>query len=216
MSALSAFATGLPFVFFPVKIASILSQDSEIVKYCAEYIHVLGYVMFFVGWEMASFGALLGAGKASFLCWVNGSLNLARVPIAVLCMYGYENFWVVLKWVLGFSNGIDHINPSGDFSCIVYSVASTAVFKAVFFMCSFAYRYGSGLYFTDCNLVEKTAKASVISTPQEFIPSSGNYFPVNMLDESQRGIEICPANLFSSTQEVQSRKDSSSDISEQI
>jgi hypothetical protein len=69
----------------------------------------------------------------------------------------------------------------------VYSVAATAVFKAVFFMCSFAYRYASGLYFTDCNLVEKKpsdgGNISVIVTSQDSNPSAGNYFPVNVLKE---------------------------------
>jgi hypothetical protein len=115
-AALSALCTGLlgvPFVIFPEQIAAIISNDASIIKYTAQYLLIVGYVMATVGVEMACYGAMVGAGQAGKIVLINGSMNLARVPIAVLCLYGTARFWSAMAWAVGITSITDHFS-SGD------------------------------------------------------------------------------------------------------
>ena len=62
-SFLSAFVTGLlgvPFILYSVELSSMLSTDQNIIKYSSQYVFVNGFVMSMVGFEMASYGAMIG------------------------------------------------------------------------------------------------------------------------------------------------------------
>lgn len=180
LSGVCASITGLPFIFYSIQLASILSTDAKIIEYCAEYVKIQGYVMFFVGWEMASFGAYLGAGQAKFMLYINGSLNMARIPIVIACMYRKTDFLNALMWTLGMASKKEGVVPVGNFYCIADVIAGTAVAKAVLFMFTFVYRYANGTYFGDSNLLSQKGSSDGCSESTE-------YRLVNELDESRSG-----------------------------
>ena len=62
-SFLSAFFTGIlgiPFIVFSVQMSSMLSTDASIIHYASEYVYINGFIMSCVGFEMASYGAMIG------------------------------------------------------------------------------------------------------------------------------------------------------------
>ena len=62
-SFLSAFFTGIlgiPFCLFSVQMSSMLSTDPSIIHYASQYVFINGFVMSCVGFEMASYGAMIG------------------------------------------------------------------------------------------------------------------------------------------------------------
>ena len=153
-SAVCAGITGMPFIFAADSIASLLSKDQDIIRYCSLYIHVQGFVMACIGFEIAAFGAMLGAGKASYTCFINGSMNIARIPLCSACLYHRDGFFPVLLWLLGWSNhNTLREKPTGTFKCLCLIIAATAVFKALFFAIWLGYRWCSGVYFSDSYLV---------------------------------------------------------------
>ena len=92
--SLSAFTTGdlgFPFVLFSEEILQALVSDDEgIVRYCAQYVYVIEWVMSLIGFEMACYGCLLGAGRASIACFVNGACNILRIPLTIYCLYSSQ------------------------------------------------------------------------------------------------------------------------------
>ena len=64
-------------------------------------------------------------------------------------------------------------------------------------MCSFLYRYASGIYFSDCNMLENSSSINLnesyikpSDSQQLSTKSTSDYSPVNLIDESQRGLEL--------------------------
>jgi len=158
MSGVSACLTGLPFIFFSHQIAGLLSADEEIVRYCAMYIKAQGCVAFSVGFEMGSYGAWIGAGKAREVFLTNGSMNLVRIPVSVLCLFGQSNFWKGLGWALGMRN---HLPPTvGTFECIVWVIAYTACAKAALFALWLGLRFTRQTYFLDSSLIHQPQQES--------------------------------------------------------
>lgn len=158
MSTVAATLSGLPFLTFPDEIASILSTDAEINKWAAIYIYRMGWVMPFVGIEMAAYGAFVGAGKANRVFFVNGGFNMLRIPLCVALMYKQSDFLGACVWSLGFefmldSNDYPYKNI-GTFTGITNAIVYTSIGKAVVFTYWLSHRYMTGLYFTDSKLVE--------------------------------------------------------------
>ena len=52
-------------------------------------------------------------GQARKLVLMNGSMNLARIPTAVLCIYGKDRFWRALAWAIGLSSFVAPIERVG-------------------------------------------------------------------------------------------------------
>jgi hypothetical protein len=112
VSAVATGLLGLPFVIFPEQIAAVISNDAAIIKYTAQYLHIVGFAMATVGFEMACFGAMLGAGQAGKIVLINGTLDLVRVPAAVLCLYGVSQFWTAMAWAVGLTDVLDTFLPA--------------------------------------------------------------------------------------------------------
>lgn len=164
MSSACSCLTGLPFIFFSTQIASTLSDDAEIIKYCAMYIRLMGIVSFGVGFEMAAYGAFLGAGKARDVFLTNGSMNVLRVPLCVVCLFGQHNFSRGIAWAVGLSGGTPP-PPIGDFRCVCYVIMFTAVCKALLFSVWLFRRYLTKSYFHDSSLLaNKSDSASNASS----------------------------------------------------
>ena len=164
LSALAAGTVGVPFVIWSKEISQILTSDEEIVKYCAQYVYVQGWVMALVGFEMSSYGSLLGAGGASIICYVNGTCNLMRIPMAVYCLFGDQRAMEMVQltlWAFGLHRMDAFPTPTGDFYCIGGVIAVTSGFKASIWLCYFSYLYFSGRNFRGSNVVKgKAAPAS--------------------------------------------------------
>lgn len=152
MSALGGTLTGLPFIFWSHQIAALLSNDAEIVHFCARYIRLMGMVSFATGFEFSSFGAFIGAGKARDVFLTNGSCNIARVPLCVLCIFGRANFFRGLAFCFGL--GSTHgLRLYGNFDCICWVIMFTAVIKAFLFFTWLNLRWFSERYFLDSTLL---------------------------------------------------------------
>lgn len=157
LSALTAGLLGVPFILFSKEISlALISDDEEIVKYCAEYVYVIGWVMSLVGFEMACYGSLLGAGRANIACCVNGACNILRIPLAIYCMYSSLPVIVMAQmtlWAFGISGMENFPQPTGDFYCIGGVIALTASIKAVIWFGYFLSLWISGKYFRGARIV---------------------------------------------------------------
>ena len=155
LSSLSAGIVGIPFILFSTEISSILSTDRLIIKYCAQYVYVNGFVLSLIGFEMASYGSLLGAGMTRTICIVNGSMNVLRIPITVLCLYynrSFQDIFTVILWVFGLHSTLD-FTPAGNFYCIAGAIAGTASAKAFIWMLFFTYKAYTKTYFSGFRLI---------------------------------------------------------------
>ena len=154
---------GLPFLLFPDKLASILSRNHDIRHFCAEYLRIVGCSMLAVGWEGASYGAIIGAGQARIMAIVNCSINLLRVPIAlILISTPWKDIPSIVSQVafgLGDKSVIERSSIEWQkdqtfaFSGICWVISLTAIFKASVYAIIFSYRTFTGVYFEDCSLV---------------------------------------------------------------
>ncbi|KAL3797173.1 hypothetical protein ACHAW5_006035 [Stephanodiscus triporus] len=157
LSAFAAGSLGVPFVLWPEEISrALVSDDEGIVRYCAQYVYVQGWVMSLIGFEMACYGSLLGAGRANIACFVNGACNILRIPLAIFCLYSsrpaIEIAWMTL-WAFGLSGMENFPKPTGDFYCIGGVIAFTACMKAIIWFGYFSYLWMSGRYLRGASLV---------------------------------------------------------------
>jgi Na+-driven multidrug efflux pump len=166
MSAFSAGALGVPFVLFSEEISrALVSDDEGIVRYCAQYVHVMGWVMSLIGFEMACYGCLLEAGRASIACFVNGACNILRIPLAIYCLYRSQPAMEVARmslWAFGLMGMENFPQPEGNFYCIGGVIAFTACMKAVIWFGYFSYLWMSGRYFRGASLVGEGQQCGVI------------------------------------------------------
>ena len=80
---------------------------------------------------------MIGAGKARIILYVNGLLNISRIVVVAICFIGgIENkeklFNVIhcILWVIGLEKEPpSKENIKGNFYCICYTVAGTAMLK---------------------------------------------------------------------------------------
>ena len=166
LSSILAGILGVPFLLIPEKISGSLSDDQDIIKYCSMYIRMMGKIMVFVGFEMASYGVFIGAGRARLVFFINATLNLFRIPITVYQMYDSNYRLIALAWALGFSDdskyaqvkaldtGHSGIAIIGDFNAVCFSIAITSVMKAVVYSVLLSWRQYSELLFKDSNLID--------------------------------------------------------------
>jgi len=162
-STISATITCIPFFVVPEFIASLVSEDPEVIKYCGQYLYVIGFAMPAVGWEVASYGAFIGSGKTRLIFFISGCINLSRVPLAVFCLFGKPHFFQVLSWAVGFRGKElprDIVMPPNGFYCFCTVIAFTAYLKCFSYIFMFCYRYFTGLYFSDSNLVHQSVLSS--------------------------------------------------------
>ena len=178
LSSSCAGILGLPFLFFPTQISGILSDDPDIIRFCAQYIYFCGWIMAFVGFEMAAYGVFTGAGQAKLVFYVNGFFNCCRVPIVIFLMYDSSSTWDAFMWVFGFidndpdpslENASDFIQQQygghyvvhgtkpmllkGGFECICWAIVCTSILKALVFGSWMLRRQHQKIYFTDSELV---------------------------------------------------------------
>jgi putative MATE family efflux protein len=187
MSSLCGCITGLPFIFYSKQISAMLSDDAEIIKYCSIYVKYQGFASFGVGFEMATYGAFIGAGKAREVFLTNGSMNILRIPLCVACIFGSKNFGAGLAWVMGFKAAPPAI--TGDFSCIAIIIACTAVAKAALFCCWLQYRYWTGVNFSDAILIEQCVGGELVNDGGDETMEGQKYIQLSTLDSSAHGKE---------------------------
>lgn len=185
MSSVCGCLTGLPFIFLSKQIASILSNDPDIVHYCGIYIHLMGMVSFTTGFEIAAYGSFLGAGKARGVFLTNGSMNILRIPLCCLCLYGRRHFFGGMAFAIGLGSP-ESLPLLGTFNCICFTIMGTAATKALLFAIWLNTRFFSQTYFKDSSLLTKKASFEIQLGPTK-TASSSEYSSVPLGSDSEHG-----------------------------
>ena len=204
LSAAGAGALGVPFLLFPSNISAMLTEDPEIIKYCAIYLRMCGFIMAFVGFEMACYGVFIGAGKARIVFFTNATMNLIRIPITVIGMYGTSDLLVTLAWSIGFikreksdftnlnagtvTHGGNIIPLIGTFDSVCFSIAITSFLKAFVYLCMLSWRHYSNLLFRDSSLTHDDLLSA--------IPLEGSIPFDNSIDNSSKREKGCECLCF--------------------
>lgn len=128
MSAVSCQVMGLLFLFFPMELSAIVTDDPQTLHFATWYIRIMGWVMWAIGWEMSLYGAMIGAGRTHMTLLVSGALNVCRVPLAAVLLFGVSGAASGTMWA-AFGVG-DAPALQGDFSALPMTIAITAVIKA--------------------------------------------------------------------------------------
>ena len=186
LSAAGAGIFGVLFLSMPMTIAKILSNDVDIIKYCSIYLRACGCIMALVGFEMACYGTFLGAGKARTVFLTSATMNLLRIPLTILGLYGTADFWLNLAWSFGFVSGdinadtgaIIHggrvVDMVGKFDIVCWAIVATCVVKSLIYGCMLGYRQYSGLLFSDCTLTDEHGVSADTVKPEESGPGDIN------------------------------------------
>lgn len=136
MSMLITQAVGLAFVLFPEPLCRLVTEDPETLAYAIEYVYLMGFFMWAVGFEMSVYGALIGAGRTEITFAVSGLSNLLRVPVAAFLLFGADHWLAGLGWSAFGIGTPPHI--TGTFEALVWTIALTAVLKCVAYALYFA------------------------------------------------------------------------------
>lgn len=128
MSAASCQVVGCAFLLAPETLSSIVTDDPQTLTYAAEYVQTIGWVMWCVGIEMSTYGALIGSGKTHATLGISGGMNLLRIPVAATLLFGIGALPAGLAWALA---GTSAPPVVGGFSAIAYTIAGTALIKAL-------------------------------------------------------------------------------------
>lgn len=128
MSAISCQVMGLLFLFFPMELSAIVTDDAQTLHYATWYIRIMGWVMWAIGWEMSLYGAMVGAGRTHMTLLVSGALNICRVPLAAFLLFGASGLVSGTLWA-AFGVG-QPPTMTGDFSALPLTIAITAAVKA--------------------------------------------------------------------------------------
>ncbi len=138
LSAGSCQFIGMAFILFPVALCSVVTDDPQTLTYAAQYVEIIGWVMWAVGLEMAMYGALVGAGWTGVTVWVSGLNNLLRIPLACALIFGLPATLDGTLWVL---TGAGVAPPvTGGFNGLAITIAATAVVKACIYIAFFGTR----------------------------------------------------------------------------
>ena len=129
MSALSCQLVGLGFLLAPETLSAIVTDDPDTLANAAQYVGTIGWVMWAVGLEMAMYGALVGIGKTHATMIISGGMNLLRIPIAATLLFGAPQLIAALQWSLAGARAAPPV--VGGFSAIAYTIAFTAIVKAL-------------------------------------------------------------------------------------
>ena len=131
LSAASCQLVGLSFLVMPETLCGLVSDDPPTLAYATEYVFLIGWFMWAVGFEMAFYGAFVGAGKPAVTMMVSGLSNFLRIPLACALVFGPE--WIVAGTIWGIT-GLGSAPPEeGWFLGLGWCIAITACFKAVFY-----------------------------------------------------------------------------------
>jgi len=222
LSTVLAGLLGVPFLTFPEKISALLGDDPDIVKYCSQYLRMCGKIMAFIGFEMACYGAFIGAGKARLVFSINSTMNLLRIPITVLGMYGQSIH--ALAWAVGLvprapndtknrsANSVTHggvaIPLIGDFDAVCFAIAITGIMKAISFGLILAHRYYSNLLFRDSNLVSR-ARDDQVEKEVLLLDDSGKADDVENQNQVEKASETCRCLCMSCEEPVDSDEEDS-------
>lgn len=99
----------LAFIFIPHWIVPIFITDPEVVAEGTRYLRIIGFCEIFMGLEIVMQQAFSGAGDSLPAMWINGSLTLARVPLAYLLAIpfglGSSGIWLTIS-ITTFCKGI--------------------------------------------------------------------------------------------------------------
>lgn len=138
LSAASCQLIGVAFLFFPAELCALVTDDPATLGFAARYVEVIGWVMWAVGLEMALYGSLIGAGWTGMTVWVSGLNNILRVPLAAALVFGADHLVAGTLWVaLGVGAAPE---VAGSFDGLIWTIAATAVFKALIYTAFFATR----------------------------------------------------------------------------
>ncbi|QDG49455.1 MATE family efflux transporter [Persicimonas caeni] len=140
LSALSCQLVGFGFLLAPEQLTAIVTGDPQTLAYGAEYVRTIGWVMWAVGFEMAMYGAFVGAGQTRVTMAISGTANLLRVPLVAWFLFGPEMFGEGVLW--SFTGLADAPPIVGTFSAIANAIAITAVLKAIVFTIYLLWRRG--------------------------------------------------------------------------
>lgn len=141
MSAASCQLVGLVFLAAPVALSGIVTDDPATLGHAAEYVGIIGWVMWAVGLEMSTYGALIGTGRTHVSLIVSGGMNVLRIPIAAALLFGTGALPAGVAWSVGAAAEAPAV--TGGFTAIAYTIAATAVIKACIFAVYSATRLGS-------------------------------------------------------------------------
>jgi Na+-driven multidrug efflux pump len=128
VSSVSCQLVGVAFLVFPNELCGLVTDDPATLAFAAEYVYIMGWAMWAVGFEMACYGALLGAGRSEVTLMVSGVINVLRIPIAAWFLFGAGGMAAGTLWAF-FGIGEAPV-VTGAFSGLAYTIAITAVLKA--------------------------------------------------------------------------------------
>lgn len=131
LSAISCQLVGVLFLLIPGPLSGLVTDDPQTLAYATEYVYLIGWFMWAVGFEMALYGAFVGAGKPAVTMMVSGFSNLLRIPLACALVFGPE--WIIGGTIWGLT-GLGTPPPTqGWFAGLGWCIAITACLKAVFY-----------------------------------------------------------------------------------
>jgi putative MATE family efflux protein len=131
---------GFGFLLAPEQLTAIVTGDPQTLAYGAQYVSTIGWVMWAVGFEMAMYGAFLGAGQTRLSMTISSTANLLRIPIAAWFLFGPDAFGTGVLWSL--TGLVDAPPVIGAFRALAYAIAGTAVLKAFAFGVYLVWRRG--------------------------------------------------------------------------
>ena len=147
----------------------------------------MGIVSFTTGFEIAAYGSFIGAGKARGVFLTNGSMNVLRIPLCCVCLYGRDHFVQGLAFALGLGSS-KNLPQLGNFNCICWVIMGTAATKAALFAVWLNTRWFSQTYFKDSSLLTKKAcieiQLSASPKPSSALPE---YASVPLGSDSEHG-----------------------------
>jgi Na+-driven multidrug efflux pump len=131
MSGAGCQIIGTGFVLFPEFLVGLVAGGSEVIELGSYYVYHMGWFMWSVGVSIAIFGAMVGEGKTGKAMLFGASMNLARIPMALIFMFGLNRLPDALEWMVGFKASAPPL--IGGFEGIVWAIILSAIGKAVLF-----------------------------------------------------------------------------------
>lgn len=130
-SAVTCQLVGVIFVLAPEFLTSLVTDDAVTQAFAMQYVWIIGWMMWAVGFEMSFYGAFIGAGRTEITLLVSGLLNIVRVPIVAGFLFGWSNLFDSVRWAvfgIGFAPAL-----VGTFEVLVWTIGGTAVLKALIY-----------------------------------------------------------------------------------
>lgn len=120
--SLFMFPVAISFIFFPEFFVKFLVTDPNVIHHAANYLRIVGYFEFFLGWELIIEGIFNGLGKTRTYMFVRIPLTLLRIPLAYLFAFtfgmGVSGVWWAIS-ITTFFKGV------GVYIALRYEIANT-------------------------------------------------------------------------------------------